>query len=100
MTNPAEDYLMLRETFRIQKTMVLRLPWRYRLAVMMRFGLYGERDHSLREIGDCVGVSPERARQMVWRGIYELRRMRARLAIASPYRWNNTEGLQSRQGFI
>ncbi|MCP5055698.1 MAG: sigma-70 family RNA polymerase sigma factor [bacterium] len=54
-------------------TAVERLPDRERQILLWRFGLDGGREHTLQEIGDKLGLSRERARQLEARALARLR---------------------------
>lgn len=49
------------------------LPQRERLILIHRFGLYGEEPKTLKEVGDIVGISRERVRQIEKRLLKKLR---------------------------
>jgi RNA polymerase primary sigma factor len=51
------------------------LTARERLVLRMRFGLEGGRTHTLEEIGACLGVTRERARQIQAKALARIRRM-------------------------
>jgi RNA polymerase sigma factor (sigma-70 family) len=55
------------------KDLLAHLPARERQVLRWRFGLAGERDHTLREIGDRIGLSRERIRQIERDAIQRLR---------------------------
>ena len=44
--------------------MLSLLPQRERLVLAMRFGLDGHAEHSLGEVGEALGISKERVRQI------------------------------------
>jgi RNA polymerase primary sigma factor len=50
---------------------------RERLVLRMRFGLEGGRTHTLEEIGTCLGVTRERARQIESKALARIRRMKS-----------------------
>jgi RNA polymerase primary sigma factor len=50
---------------------------RERLVLRMRFGLEGGRTHTLEEIGACLGVTRERARQIESKALARIRRMKS-----------------------
>jgi RNA polymerase primary sigma factor len=60
---------------RQMKGMLARLPLRERQVLRWRFGLGGKRNHTLQEIGDRLGLSRERARQLESAAIGKLRKM-------------------------
>jgi RNA polymerase primary sigma factor len=49
------------------------LDERRRLVLEMHYGLDGHRKHTLGEIGECLGVTRERVRQLEARALYALR---------------------------
>jgi len=49
------------------------LEERERMILVLRFGLRGEREHTLQEVGDLLGISRERARQLEGRALTRLR---------------------------
>jgi RNA polymerase primary sigma factor len=51
------------------------LSARERLVICMRFGLEGGRTHTLEEVGGCLGVTRERARQIESKALARIRRM-------------------------
>jgi len=57
------------------KGMLARLPLRERQVLRWRFGLGGKHNHTLQEIGDRLGLSRERARQLESVAIGKLRKM-------------------------
>jgi RNA polymerase primary sigma factor len=57
------------------KGMLARLPLRERQVLRWRFGLGGKHNHTLQEIGDRLGLSRERARQLESVAIEKLRKM-------------------------
>lgn len=46
---------------------LMKLKPRYRLILFMRFGLFGEKEHTLTQIGREVDLTPERIRQILFR---------------------------------
>jgi RNA polymerase primary sigma factor len=50
---------------------------RERLVLRMRFGLEGGRTHTLEEVGACLGVTRERARQIESKALTRIRRMKS-----------------------
>jgi RNA polymerase primary sigma factor len=58
---------------RVARESVERLPERERQILRWRFGLDGEGQHTLQEIGDRLGLSRERARQLEARALEQLR---------------------------
>ena len=55
--------------------MLARLPLRERRVLRWRFGLGGKHNHTLKEVGDRLGLSRERARQLESAAIGKLRKM-------------------------
>jgi RNA polymerase primary sigma factor len=53
------------------------LTARERLVLQMRFGLEGGRAHTLEEVGGCLGVTRERARQIQSKALATIRRMKS-----------------------
>lgn len=49
-----------------------RVHWRRRQAVILRFGFGGGIPLTLKEVGGHLGVSGERARQIIWQGLDEV----------------------------
>ena len=64
--SPAQsaEQRLLRED--LEKTLIALRPREARV-LRLRFGLQGELSHSLEEIGNKIGVTRERARQMITR---------------------------------
>ncbi|MDJ0785272.1 MAG: sigma-70 family RNA polymerase sigma factor [Myxococcota bacterium] len=58
---------------RVARDSVERLPERERQILRWRFGLDGEGEHTLQQIGDRLGLSRERARQLEARALAQLR---------------------------
>jgi RNA polymerase primary sigma factor len=58
---------------RVARFSVEKLPERERQIVRWRFGLDGEGEHTLQQIGDRLGLSRERARQLEARALAQLR---------------------------
>jgi RNA polymerase primary sigma factor len=52
---------------------LLRLKPRMRFVLSMRFGLDGETPRTLEEVGDALGITRERVRQLETRALRELR---------------------------
>jgi DNA-directed RNA polymerase sigma subunit (sigma70/sigma32) len=47
---------------------------RYALALRLRFGIDGMGEHTFKEIGEVLGVCPQRAQQMICKGLAVIRR--------------------------
>ena len=52
---------------------VIRLPDNERMVIIMRYGLFGSGIHTLAEVGERLGVSPQRAYQLEKKAIKRLR---------------------------
>ncbi len=52
-----------------------RLPGKHRTILMRRFGFDGAKENDLREIGDIVGLSSERVRQIQVEAMQSLRQI-------------------------
>jgi RNA polymerase primary sigma factor len=53
--------------------MIGELPKREAVVIQLRFGFRDGRDHTLKEIGDVIGVSKERVRQIEAKALHRLR---------------------------
>jgi RNA polymerase primary sigma factor len=72
---PDTDELLLRESFsRALADALAELPTRERKVLELRFGLADDQPKTLREIGDVMGLSRERVRQIESRALNKLRR--------------------------
>ena len=72
---PDTDELLLRESFsRALSDALAELPARERKVLELRFGLYDDQPKTLREIGEVMGLSRERVRQIESRALNKLRR--------------------------
>jgi len=72
---PDTDERILRESFNIALADALsELPDRERTVLELRFGLGDDQPKTLREIGDAMGLSRERVRQIESRALNRLRR--------------------------
>jgi len=61
----------------MEKTMVInrsQLSQREAMVIAMRFGLAGNTDHTLEEVGKQLGVTRERVRQIEAKALNKLRR--------------------------
>ncbi len=58
---------------RVTSRSIARLPEREQWVLRWRFGLAGEREHTLEEVGQKLGLSRERARQLEARALLKLR---------------------------
>jgi RNA polymerase primary sigma factor len=72
---PDTDELLLRESFsRALSDALAELPTRERRVLELRFGLHDDQPKTLREIGEVMGLSRERVRQIESRALNKLRR--------------------------
>ncbi|MCG6950187.1 MAG: RNA polymerase sigma factor RpoD/SigA [Acidobacteria bacterium] len=72
---PDTDELLLRESFaQALADALAELPERERKVLELRFGLADDQPKTLREIGDVMGLSRERVRQIESRALNKLRR--------------------------
>ncbi len=72
---PDTDELLLRESFtRAISDALAELPARERKVLELRFGLSDDQPKTLREIGEVMGLSRERVRQIESRALNKLRR--------------------------
>ena len=72
---PDTDELLLRESFsRALSDALAELPARERRVLELRFGLTDDQPKTLREIGEVMGLSRERVRQIESRALNKLRR--------------------------
>jgi RNA polymerase primary sigma factor len=72
---PDTDELLLRESFsRALSDALAELPERERKVLELRFGLTDDQPKTLREIGEVMGLSRERVRQIESRALNKLRR--------------------------
>jgi len=72
---PDTDELLLRESFsRALRDALSELPARERKVLELRFGLVDDQPKTLREIGEVMGLSRERVRQIESRALNKLRR--------------------------
>jgi RNA polymerase primary sigma factor len=72
---PDTDELLLRESFsRALSDALAELPARERKVLELRFGLTDDQPKTLREIGEVMGLSRERVRQIESRALNKLRR--------------------------
>jgi RNA polymerase primary sigma factor len=72
---PDTDELLLRESFsRALRDALAELPARERKVLELRFGLVDDQPKTLREIGEVMGLSRERVRQIESRALNKLRR--------------------------
>ena len=78
-STPSPSQAVLRHLLRDDVEGVLAtLPPREARVLRLRFGLNGERSRSLREVGDLLGVTHERVRQIAARALRRMRRPRNR----------------------
>ena len=71
---PPDVRVEVRETQRLAKGALASLTPRQRRVLELRFGIDSAREHTLQEIGDQLGVSRERARQLEAAALSRLRR--------------------------
>jgi RNA polymerase primary sigma factor len=72
---PDTDERMVRESIKLAVADALAdLPERERRVLELRFGLEDDQPKTLREIGDIMGLSRERVRQIEGRALNQLRR--------------------------
>lgn len=80
---PDTDELLLRESFsRALGDALAELPERERSVLELRFGLIDDQPKTLREIGEVMGLSRERVRQIESRALNKLRRSHKKHSLA------------------
>jgi len=80
---PDTDELLLRESFsRALGDALAELPEREREVLKLRFGLTDDQPKTLREIGEVMGLSRERVRQIESRALNKLRRSHKKHSLA------------------
>ncbi len=80
---PDADELLLRESFsRALADALSELPSRERQVLELRFGLIDDQPKTLREIGEIMGLSRERVRQIESRSLDKLRRSHRKSSLA------------------
>jgi len=80
---PHTDERMVRESFKVAVADALAdLPEREHRVLELRFGLEDDQPKTLREIGDIMGLSRERVRQIEGRALNKLRRSHKTRALA------------------
>ncbi len=80
---PDTDERILRESFlSVLAAALSDLPPRERRVLELRFGLYDDQPKTLREIGQILGLSRERVRQIENRALTKLRRSHKREALS------------------
>ncbi len=80
---PDTDELLLRESFsRALSDALAELPARERSVLELRFGLIDDQPKTLREIGEEMGLSRERVRQIESRALNKLRRSHKKHSLA------------------
>jgi RNA polymerase primary sigma factor len=77
-TPSPEDVLLDRDTARIAARALRSLSDRHRLVLELRFGIGHEHGHTLDEIGQRLGVTRERVRQLETQALQSLRRRSVR----------------------
>jgi RNA polymerase primary sigma factor len=81
-TLPPDDLVENRELRQCMMTCLADLPKREAQILRMRYGLETDRPHTLREIGECFGLSHERIRQIERIALEKLRESGASAGIA------------------
>ena len=80
---PSSDERVLRESFnRALADALAELPERERKVLELRFGLSDDQPKTLREIGEVLGLSRERVRQIESRALNKLRRSHKTIPLA------------------
>jgi DNA-directed RNA polymerase sigma subunit (sigma70/sigma32) len=69
---PAETIIDREQEFQVRRH-VLRLPLRHRAVIVWRYGLGGQPQRTLGDIGRCLGLSKERVRQIEVAALARLR---------------------------
>ncbi len=75
--------LEVHDTDRLAQSALASLPPRHRRVLELRFGIGGGREHTLQEVGEQLGVSRERARQLEIAALSRLRRSPAHASRAA-----------------
>lgn len=68
-----EETLVRRQTEKVVAEVLSRLPARHREVIELRFGIRSDEGMTLAEVGDLLGVTRERIRQIEARALQELR---------------------------
>lgn len=69
-----QEYVERREEIANLHSIIKELSEKQQRVLVLRFGLEGEEEHSLAKVGDCMGVSRERARQLEAAALKRLRK--------------------------
>jgi RNA polymerase primary sigma factor len=77
-TPSPEAPLLEQDTLRRVKSTLESLGERERLVLELRYGIVNAREHTLQEVADRLGISPERVRQIEKQALQRLRGRRAR----------------------
>jgi RNA polymerase primary sigma factor len=73
--SPYKTVLSLAFSEHLQKMLAV-LQEKERRIVELRFGLYGQNEHTLEEVGNLLGITRERVRQLEMRALKKLRHLR------------------------
>jgi RNA polymerase primary sigma factor len=82
MNNETAEGLLLQEAFSDEiRSLLLELKDKERLVLSLRFGLIQEKCYTLKQIGEKIGVSRERVRQIQEKALEKLRRNRRAIGL-------------------
>jgi RNA polymerase sigma factor (sigma-70 family) len=81
-TLPLDDLVENQELQQCMRSCLADLPEREAQILRLRYGLETDRPHTLREIGECLGLSHERIRQIERIALEKLRESGASAGIA------------------